>query len=1081
MSTVHEELVDQLGSVKRRLLLRWAAQALLLMAIAAAAALLLSTLADQGVQLGGLGRTLAAMLVYGIAAAVFWRASHALRTPHGDDYYAALVEQHSPQVHGRIINALQLGRESSPGMAKVIDSIVLEGHEALEAIDLRTVLRSRWLKRLAAALGAMAVIWLVYGLLGGPGVRVSVSRVLMPWAAIEPFCYTQLELQPAEPQRLLEGSPLTIEATARDRTGAAPPDRAMIAWRDGAGRAGRAEMKSAGSGKFAYIISSVDTSLSLTVSAGDATSTPLEVAVDLRPRVVGMSAVIHPPGYIQQADHKLEEFDGQIEALPGSKVELEVHSNKDLQSLTLATDFGQTIAMQAAAEDARRWSGSIEIHKSGSYRLKMLDNQQYQVDSPIDYRIGLLRDEPPTVSITRPGRDQVLPPEASLEIAVTAQDHYGLGALRLMARVNGSESVKTLHEWPAAEPAVRQANVTVTKSLQELGLKSGDQLQYWATAEDRNPGTTEQPGPGKSQSRVFHLSVISSQQAEQILNQQIHDYSKAIAELIKLQRQNRGETASQSPAPPLVQRQGLIVRQTLRIADVMQQAAFPAPSIIDELRDLAADPMAKAVSSLEGYRDATEPAAGRKLADASLPIQDEILRRLEALQLRLDRDEQMQRALKKLEKEDPQTAKQVNAKLDKLAKDLDNFLTEMKDLDEKYEKMPKREQPEAKAEDAAALADADHRLDRWKKWTKGTIDDLAKLPHDLGTRSGLTENLTSIFEEIEKKQRGAATEVATAAGDNSKASAETVLEDLEVWNSDRGDSTRFAMEDHPEGRTAAVDTPIPENLQDVVGDLIEDIDEFDEEADDATATSGLNGQAGWDIGDGPISSFGAVGKTGNQLPNDSEITGRSGSGRRGKSTGRSVDDETNAMEGRPTPARTTNEPYEEGNMKSKKQLDPHGSTGGGKKTGGGEHGLQGGTRPDYAREAERLEKLQKEMREKTQQVAKITQAGGRSSPRMQQAVELMDEAVKDTVDHRYQDAARKRKTAIGNLKAEQSQISEAVNLSLRKAVHLPADMRQQIGAAAGQALPEGYEDLVGEYYKALSTAGARDTAPRPAP
>ncbi|HEX4141971.1 MAG TPA: hypothetical protein VHY91_00335 [Pirellulales bacterium] len=1081
MSTAHTELVDQLGAVRRRLLARWGAQALLLVAIAAAAALLMSTLADQGVQLGSAGRAVAALLVYGTAAIVFWRASRSLRTRHSEDYFAALVEQKTPRLHGRIINALQLGREKAPTMTKIIDAIVLEGQEALETVDLRVVTRSAWLGRLAAALAATALVWLAYAWIGGPAVPVSISRVLLPWAEIEPFTFTQLELRPAEPQRLLEGSPLAVEATAHDRTGAAPPERASIAWRDAAGRERRVEMKSAPDGNFAYVFPSVESSMTVWVSAGDANSGRLAVQVDPRPRVVGMSALLHPPAYTAQDDHKIDAFDGQIEALPGTRVELTVETNKDLQSLALQTDAGQSVPFQTVGDGARQWQGAIEVEKAGWYRLRMVDVQDYEVDAPIDYRITLLRDEPPTVALTRPGRDLVLPPEASIEFAVTAQDRYGLGAVRLVARVNDSETLKTLEEWPAAEKPVRQAEVNVGKTLAELGLKSGDHLQYWATAEDRNPGTPEQPGPGRSQSRVFHLSVVSPQQAEQILNQQINDYSKAIAELIKLQRQNRGETASQLPARPLVEREGLIVRQTRRIADVMQQSSFPAVTIIDELRDLAADPMAKVLAALEGYRDAAEPPAGQKLADASLPIQDDILRRLEALQLRLDRDEQTQRALKKLEKEDPPAAKQVNAKLEKLAKDLDSFLSDLKDLEDKYERMPKRDQPEAKAEDAAPLADAEHRLDRWKKWAKGTIDDLAKLPHDLGTHSGLTENLTAIFEEVEKKPRGPTQEMATAAPDNGKATAQTVLEDLELWNSDKGDSTHWAMEDHPEGRNQAIDTPVPENLQDVVGDLIEDIDEFDKEADDATATSSGNAQAGWDIGDGPMSSFGAVGKTGNQLPNDSEIGGRSGSGRRGKSTGKSVGDENSALEGRPTPARTTNEPYEEGNIKSKKQLDARGSTGGGKKTGGGEHGLQGGTRPDFAREAERLEKLQKQMREKTQQVAKITQATGKSSPRVERAVELMDEAVKDAADHRYQDAARKRKTAIGNLKAEQSQISESVNLSLRKATYLPADMRGQIGAAAGQALPEGYENLVGQYYKALSTAGQHDAAPGKSP
>jgi hypothetical protein len=42
-------------------------------------------------------------------------------------------------------------------------------------------------------------------------------------------------------------------------------------------------------------------------------------------------------------------------------------------------------------------------------------------------------------------------------------------------------------------------------------------------------------------------------------------------------------------------------------------------------------------------------------------------------------------------------------------------------------------------------------------------------------------------------------------------------------------------------------------------------------------------------------------------------------------------------------------------------------------------------------------------------------------------------------------------------------------------------MRGQIGAAASQALPEGYENLVGQYYKALSTAGEHDAAPSKSP
>src|SRR5260370_29280919 len=101
--------------------------------------------------------------------------------------------------------------------------------------------------------------------------------------------------------------------------------------------------------------------------------------------------------------------------------------------------------------------------------------------------------------------------------------------------------------------------------------------------------------------------------------------------------------------------------------------------------------------------------------------------------------------------------------------------------------------------------------------------------------------------------------------------------------------------------------PLPKALQDLVGDLLQKADEFDEEADDITSAWGDNlDQAGWGVSDGPISTFSAKGKTGNDLPNNNELQGRSGDGRRGKSSGQMVGDSARALEGRKTPARVGN-------------------------------------------------------------------------------------------------------------------------------------------------------------------------------
>src|SRR5260370_40750414 len=107
--------------------------------------------------------------------------------------------------------------------------------------------------------------------------------------------------------------------------------------------------------------------------------------------------------------------------------------------------------------------------------------------------------------------------------------------------------------------------------------------------------------------------------------------------------------------------------------------------------------------------------------------------------------------------------------------------------------------------------------------------------------------------------------------------------------------------------------PLPKALQDLVGDLLQKADEFDEDADDITSAWGDNlDQAGWGVADGPISTFSAKGKTGNDQPNNNEMSGRSGSGRRGKSSGQMVGDTSRGLEGRKTPARRGREKTQPG-------------------------------------------------------------------------------------------------------------------------------------------------------------------------
>jgi hypothetical protein len=222
--------------------------------------------------------------------------------------------------------------------------------------------------------------------------------------------------------------------------------------------------------------------------------------------------------------------------------------------------------------------------------------------------------------------------------------------------------------------------------------------------------------------------------------------------------------------------------------------------------------------------------------------------------------------------------------------------------------------------------------------------------------------------------------------------------------------------------------------------------------------------------DGPIASFSAKGKTGNDLPNNSEMTGRSGDGRRGKSSGQMVGDTSRGLDGRKTPARVGAERYEPGQIKQQKDQDPHGATGGGKKAGAGQLGLQGGTPPDFVRDMKRLSEKQAGIRERAQQMAQRLESAGATTVRLNQAISLIKAAEDDLRDFRYDDAARKRAVAMGKLKAALEESRDGTSVQLSHARDLPAALRDDLLQSADERYPEGYEPLLKSYYRALSEA-----------
>ena len=1083
MIQAYSQLIDHVHQIRRLWRVRRLIEGLCLTAAIVLGVLTVAVMADHAGDFGVFGRMVLALLFWLSFVTCAWVTLIRPGTMcHADEYFAVLAEQRQPQLGNRLINALQLGRDPTPAAPRLVEAIVTDGVSAADDLEPYRAVATPTLQRIGVVLVGILIVSSVYLSLGDEAAATSLRRVLMPTADIAPFTWTsvsRVELWHDDDlltdRAILEGEPLTVVAHVSGRA----PERATLHWRDGSGRPRAVGMTSVehhrGDGlRYEHTFPVVDSDFDLRIHAGDGAHGPVHVHVVPRPRIIDMQVAYHYPAYTAELAHTVHGFDGHLRGVPQTQASLAVRVNKPLASMSFNVAGRQTITMSPRG-GADTWHADITLTDTGTYRLAMTDGEGYDVVDPSTYSITITDDRAPVIVFVQPARDVQLRPGGGTDLVVVAEDDFGLGAARMLALINPDQIRDSdpivVHAWSNDQTApLRQLTMSVARTAEQLNLSPGDRMQYWATIVDRNDVSPVGPGIGKT--RRYNIFVLTPEQADALLQQHMADYEKVLADLLRRQRVNRAGAAEFAPADELLDRQGLVRRMTLQLVELMQSSAFPAYSVVADLRELTNQAMPQVMGLLETYRDTDLRDTAKLFATRSLPIQDDIIKTFERILLRLARTDKVRTRLKKLKEDKPEQHEQVTATIEKLGIDLDDFLSDVRDLKERYERIPKRNVDELSEEQLKDLADIEHRLDRWKKWGKDTVDDLVKLPEGFVKDSYLAENISTIFEEIEKQARGKTTEIATPIEEGIKALATEIAEDLEMWTPHAGDSIKWVMEDPMEGRFEVPETKLPSNLQDIIGDLIEDVVEFDEESDDITGGWGGNMQQGWDIMDGPISSFGAQGKTGNQLPNTSEMSGRSGAGRRGKSSGQMVGAESRGLEGRPTPARLTNERYEQGNIDASKQLDPRGATGGGKKTGAGQRGLQGGTPPDYQKYMERFDQQMKLLRERSQQIAQQLGARGRPTVRVDHALQLLQDAQDDMRNMRYEDAAHKRKIAIGQLRAEQSQIDQTVRLSMQKAPDLSPELREQITAGAQQALPEGYEDMVGAYYKALSAAGA---------
>ena len=422
-------------------------------------------------------------------------------TPHD---VALNVERKHQDLEDRLVSALQFGEVETddPIKSHLLQRLVTDAVEWTEGIDFKaTVDKSKKRKHIGIAVAALAVCTLI-ALIFPTELNTSLNRLLSPWEKTEPVYTTKLTVEPGN-ARILRGRSLAINLevagkaadkarlvyTKQDLTADTEPQRQEIDMM-------RIEGEKR---KFGYEIFNINENMEYYVTANEAESERYTVEVFDMPKLIDIEVAYTYPEYTKLKPI-IQQGEGNIRAVAGSQAEVRITTNKAIQSANLTVEAQDPTDMLIF--DGHTLTTTLNVLKDGKYTVELLCVDGFNNQTPIEYTITAVPDEPPEIVIKEPGRDIKATKLEEVRVVAEATDDYGVENLILKYSIGSGEA----QELPIETVEVKAAKIisgAYVFYLEELNVEPGELISYYAQATDNNTRT----GPGTGTSELYFIEV----------------------------------------------------------------------------------------------------------------------------------------------------------------------------------------------------------------------------------------------------------------------------------------------------------------------------------------------------------------------------------------------------------------------------------------------------------------------------------------------------------------------------------------------------------------------------------------------
>ncbi len=701
------------------------------------------------------------------------------------------------------------------------------------------------------------------------------------------------------------------------------------------------------------------------------------------------------------------------------------------------------------------------------------------------FSLNMLPDAPPTMLVTEPGRDMDVRPGDKVEMEAQATDDYGLTAMRLEVARNSDREFKTLQSWPVAagkdgKPA-RAATMKYTLDLPTADYKLGDTVRYRFVSVDNRDLKAIDPaqGPQTAAGQIFMLSFNDKATTAATSTKLWEELRQKLMAILDKQVALRKDAQALVTGVSLDDMRkiggGISTGQKSVRADLDTVAKdFPFDAsmklVQKSLQVLAVEDGASAVDRSADILLLSDVKSLPPLASKLRQHQSRIIDVLQTLlAIVASNEEKLARAANHEGGDIPSDARD---EWKKLSDDLKKFEKEQAGVMDATASLAKKPKDQFDANDQQKLKDLAVQEDKWEKFMNNRIADMSKVGEQNPTDASLLEEMVQMKVELATSKDALeqkAAEIATPLEENGLEEAKALDTHIERMLQQQPDRQAWQMEE-PVTQADPQMAELPKQLQDMVGDLMDKEEDLTQEMESTASKNNdsLNKGAGWDAADGPISNMSAQGVTGNQLPKDMEIQGRSGEGREGRSSGEMVGSTAEGKEGRQTPTRMTNEAFSSGQVDDKSKLPEGGATGGGKKAGLGGEGLEGQAPPEDPNNQQRLAGKQATIRNDAQRLSLQMNAAGFDNFKLVEANAYLKKSEDAMKQNHYETALYYQEQAVQSLNTAKVLASGQMHVIADTSPTASEKTEKEIESALNGPMPKGYGDPVKAYFEKMA-------------